>query len=393
MTQPYPPLALAATLLLAVILTACAPMPPVSEVEAAGQEPHEVPFRRGGYPTLAPLLRQVTPAVVNVAVETTLSEQDHPFLSDPNFRRFLETLDIPFPESVEGGRQQSVGSGLIVDAAHGYVLTNAHVIKNASRITVTLKDRRSFSARLLGTDPRADIAVLVLTPVPSGLSALQFGDSDRLEVGDFVLAIGNPFGLDYSLTTGVISALDRTIQGEQGQSIQHLIQTDAAINPGNSGGPLLDSAGRLIGVNTAIFSPSGAFAGIGFAVPVDTVNRVVPELIAHGHFQRPTLGIKADDAISDRVLGQLGLSGVLVLQVEPGSAAERAGLRGTKAERGGGLALGDIILAVNDEAVDSLTVLIDLLERHKVGDQVILTLDRAGETHKVAVLLQGRKAQ
>ncbi len=278
MTQPYPPLALAATLLLAVILTACAPMPPVSEVDAAGQEPHEVPFRRGGYPTLAPLLRQVTPAVVNVAVETTLSEQDHPFLSDPNFRRFLETLDIPFPESVEGGRQQSVGSGLIVDAAHGYVLTNAHVIKNASRITVTLKDRRSFSARLLGTDPRADIAVLVLTPVPSGLSALQFGDSDRLEVGDFVLAIGNPFGIGQTVTSGIISALGR--EGMGGEGVGGLIQTDASINPGNSGGPLIDLGGKVVGINTALLGPTGGNVGIGFATPANRAQVALRRVIA-----------------------------------------------------------------------------------------------------------------
>lgn len=278
MTQPYPPLALAATLLLAVILTACAPMPPVSEVEAVGKEPHEVPFRRGGYPTLAPLLRQVTPAVVNVAVETTLSEQDHPFLSDPNFRRFLETLDIPFPESVEGGRQQSVGSGLIVDAAHGYVLTNAHVIKNASRITVTLKDRRSFSARLLGTDPRADIAVLVLTPVPSGLSALQFGDSDRLEVGDFVLAIGNPFGIGQTVTSGIISALGR--EGMGGEGVGGLIQTDASINPGNSGGPLIDLGGKVVGINTALLGPTGGNVGIGFATPANRAQIALRRVIA-----------------------------------------------------------------------------------------------------------------
>ncbi len=287
---------------------------------------------------------------------------------------------------------RGTGSGFVWDE-QGHIVTNYHVIKGVRSARVGLWDQRAYDAEIIGASPEHDLAVLRIRVPTSRPIPLPIGTSHDLRVGQKVLAIGNPFGLDYSLTTGVISALDRTIQGEQGQSIQHLIQTDAAINPGNSGGPLLDSAGRLIGVNTAIFSPSGAFAGIGFAVPVDTVNRVVPELIAHGHFQRPTLGIKADDAISDRVLSQLGLSGVLVLQVEPGSAAERAGLRGTKAERGGGLALGDIILAVNEEAVDSLTVLIDLLERHKVGDQVILTLDRAGETHKVAVLLQGRKAQ
>ncbi|HSO79658.1 MAG TPA: trypsin-like peptidase domain-containing protein [Chromatiaceae bacterium] len=299
-----------------------------------------------------------------------------------------QVLDIWTRDITEIPR--GTGSGFVWDD-QGHIVTNYHVIKGVRSARVGLWDQRTYDADLVGASPEHDLAVLRIRVPTSRPMPLPIGTSQDLRVGQKVLAIGNPFGLDYSLTTGVISALDRTIQGDKGQSIQHLIQTDAAINPGNSGGPLLDSAGRLIGINTAIFSPSGAFAGIGFAVPVDTVNRVVPELIAHGLFQRPTLGIKADDAISERVLGQLGLSGVLVLQVEPGSAAEQAGLRGTKAERGGGIALGDIILAVNDQPVDSLGKLIDLLERHQVGTQVILTLDRAGETRKVGVVLQGRK--
>jgi S1-C subfamily serine protease len=261
---------------LAMLAIACAPLPSRSIEEtgarddrAGGKEPLEVAMRRGGNPTLAPLLRQVTPAVVNVAVETKIALKDHPFLSDPNFRRFLETMEIPFPETMEGGRQQSVGSGLIVDASHGYVLTNAHVIKNASRITVTLKDRRSFSARLLGTDTAADIAVLVLKPVPAGLSALQFGDSDRLEVGDFVLAIGNPFGIGQTVTSGIVSALGREGVGGDGVGLGGLIQTDASINPGNSGGPLIDLDGRVVGINTALLGPTGGNVGIGFATPAN----------------------------------------------------------------------------------------------------------------------------
>ncbi|MGB4334065.1 MAG: trypsin-like peptidase domain-containing protein [Chromatiaceae bacterium] len=269
--------ALAATFL-AMALVACAPMPTAPVAEEGGRDTLEVPFRRGGNPTLAPLLRQVTPAVVNVAVETTIPQRDHPFLSDPNFRRFLETMDIPFPESVEGGRQQSVGSGLIVDAAQGYVLTNAHVIKDASRITVTLKDRRSFSARLLGTDAAADIAVLVLTPVPPGLSALQFGDSDRLEVGDFVLAIGNPFGIGQTVTSGIISALGR--EGMGGAGVGGLIQTDASINPGNSGGPLIDLSGLVVGINTALLGPTGGNVGIGFATPANRAQVALRRVIA-----------------------------------------------------------------------------------------------------------------
>jgi S1-C subfamily serine protease len=261
---------------LTMLAIACAPLPSRSIEEtgarddrAGGKEPLEVAMRRGGNPTLAPLLRQVTPAVVNVAVETKIALKDHPFLSDPNFRRFLETMEIPFPETMEGGRQQSVGSGLIVDASQGYVLTNAHVIKNASRITVTLKDRRSFSARLLGTDTAADIAVLVLEPVPAGLSALQFGDSDRLEVGDFVLAIGNPFGIGQTVTSGIVSALGREGVGGDGVGLGGLIQTDASINPGNSGGPLIDLDGRVVGINTALLGPTGGNVGIGFATPAN----------------------------------------------------------------------------------------------------------------------------
>ena len=281
MTRRQRPLAQAAALLaVAMLLIACAPLPSTTASDTDGKEPPGMVWRQGGNPTLAPLLRQVTPAVVNVAVETQIPLQDHPFLKDPNFRRFLETMDIPFPESLEGGRQQSVGSGLIVDASHGYVLTNAHVIKNASRITVTLKDRRSFSARLLGTDAAADIAVLVLNTVPAGLSALQFGDSDRLEVGDFVLAIGNPFGIGQTVTSGIVSALGREGVGGDGQGLGGLIQTDASINPGNSGGPLIDLNGRVVGINTALLGPTGGNVGIGFATPANRAQAALRRVIA-----------------------------------------------------------------------------------------------------------------
>jgi S1-C subfamily serine protease len=218
---------------------------------------------------------------------------------------------------------------------------------------------------------------------------VPIGRSRDLRVGQKVFAIGNPFGLDYTLTTGVISALDRSIESEEGRVIEHLIQTDAAINPGNSGGPLLDSAGRVIGINTAIFSPSGTFAGIGFAVPVDTVNRIVPDLIAFGRYVRPSLGITADDEVGRFMLEDLGVEGVLVLQVAPGSAAERAGLRGTKVIPDGGVIVGDIILSVDGKRVTGVDGLIELLRDYSIGDRVQLLVYRDGETKELSAVLAG----
>jgi S1-C subfamily serine protease len=250
-----------------------------------------------------------------------------------------------------------------------------------------MSDQRNYDAILVGASPEHDLAVLRIDAPAAKLNAIPLGTSRDLKVGQKVVAIGNPFGLDYTLTTGVISALNRTIPTESGGEIDHLIQTDAAINPGNSGGPLIDSAGRLIGINTAIFSPSGSSTGIGFAVPVDTANRIVPQLIAHGRYVRPSLGIAADDDLSERVLDEVGLSGILVLKVEEGSPAAKAGLQPARVARNGDLILGDVILAVEGNAVDGLNALIAQLERHAIGDRVVLTVYRNGAEVQVPVQL------
>ena len=228
-----------------------------------------------GYPSLAPLLRPITPAVVNISVDSETRLEEHPFLRDPAFRRFLERFDLPLPESMQRQRTQSVGSGVIIDAARGYVLTNAHVIRDASEITVTLKDRSSFRATLIGSDVSADTAVLQIPPVSA--PALRFGDSSALEVGDFVVAIGNPFGIGQTVTSGIVSAVGRG--GIAGDTLGGLIQTDASINPGNSGGPLVNLAGEVVGINTALIGPSGGNVGIGFSVPSNRVQRAMHRII------------------------------------------------------------------------------------------------------------------
>ena len=279
------------------------------------------------------------------------------------------------------------GSGFVWDD-HGHIVTNNHVVEGASAARVRLSDGRDTAASLVGVSPAHDLAVIkvdVSNPPPP----LPIGSSHDLRVGQATLAIGNPFGLDWTLTAGIVSALDRSLPSEDGRNlIEHLIQTDAAINPGNSGGPLLDSAGRLIGVNTAIFSPSGASAGVGFAVPVDTVNRVVPQLIASGKYVRPALGIQVDDRLSQLVTEQLGVKGVAVLRVTPGSPAAAAGLRGARAQENGALVPGDVIVAVDGESVDSVARLLGRLDERKVGDAVRLTILRDGQKTDVNVTLQ-----
>jgi S1-C subfamily serine protease len=277
------------------------------------------------------------------------------------------------------------GTGFIWDEA-GHVVTNFHVVRDAQRLQVVLADQSSWPADLVGGAPDFDLAVVRIQAPPAKLKPLALGTSADLKVGQKVFAIGNPFGLDQTLTTGVISALGRQIQSVSGRPIDNVIQTDAAINPGNSGGPLLDSSARLIGVNTAIESPTGAFAGIGFAIPVDTVNQVVPELIRSGKVARPGLGVRL---IDPQTAGGLGVDkGVLVMEATPGGAAAQAGIRPTRRRPDGRVQLGDIIIAIDDQAVRTLADLLRILKDRRVGDQVTVTVERDGRPVELKVTLQ-----
>ena len=285
----------------------------------------------------------------------------------------LNVMEIP----------RGAGSGFVWDR-RGHVVTNYHVVQAGNTHEVTLADQSSWSATPVGGAPEKDLAVLRIDAPAAKLHPIDIGTSNDLIVGQAVLAIGNPFGFDQTLTTGVISALGREIESQSGVPISDVIQTDAAINPGNSGGPLLDSAGRLIGVNTAIVSPSGAYAGIGFAIPVDTVNWVVPDLIAYGSIRRPTLGVQlANDSVNRR----LRLDGVLILDVVAGTGADSAGLRSTTRDRRGQVDLGDVIVAVEGQPVRSSSELRLRLEQRRVGDAVTVTVDRGGRRRDLEVRL------
>ena len=284
---------------------------------------------------------------------------------------------------------RGTGSGFIWDDA-GHVITNYHVIEGASEAIVKLSDGSDYKASLTGASPAHDIAVLRISAGFKRPLPVPLGTSGDLRVGQKVFAIGNPFGLDWTLTTGIVSALDRSLSGENG-TIEHLIQTDAAINPGNSGGPLLDSAGRLIGINTAIYSPSGASAGIGFAVPVDTLNRVVPQLIKSGAYTRPSLGVELDERINQRLKAALKVEGVVILKVPDGSAALRAGLQGAKITADGELIPGDIITAADGRQVDTVGKLNAALDERTAGETFNLTISRGGKTMEIPVVLQSGK--
>jgi len=285
---------------------------------------------------------------------------------------------------------KGTGSGFVWDD-QGHIVTNYHVIAGAKAAQVRLSDQRGFPAELVGASPENDLAVLRIKVPEQRPAPLPLGTSRDLLVGQKVLAIGNPFGFDHTLTTGVISALDRSIDGEDGDAIHRVIQIDAAINPGNSGGPLLDSAGRLIGVNTSIYSPSGASAGIGFAVPADTVNRVVPELIAFGYFRRPTVGLVVIDQISTTVVRKLGVKGVLILEVAPRSPAALAGVQGSRLLRDGSVIPGDVLQAIDGTPVESASAIDKVLDGKRIGDRVVLSLWRDGKAFQVPIVLAAEK--
>jgi serine protease DegQ len=354
----------AGELALLALLAACAGPPPadvaapapVASAPAASAGAMVDPER--GVITMAPLLERVTPAVVNIAVRSRVQVQTSPMLDDPFFRRFFDVPELPRERDV-----LSAGSGVIVDAGQGYVLTNSHVIANAREIQVTLKDRRTYPARLIGSDPETDIALLELDA--PDLAAVVLGDSDRVEVGDLVIAIGNPFGLGQTVTSGIVSALGRGGLGIEGY--EDFIQTDASINPGNSGGALVNSKGELVGINTAILGPTGGNIGIGFAVPVNMARAVMAQLVAQGEVRRGRLGLVIQDltpALADAADLDLR-GGAVVTRVEPRSAAERAGLR-----------QGDVVTEVNGLPVDDAADLRNLIGLMPVGTELDIVLYR-----------------
>jgi S1-C subfamily serine protease len=287
--------------------------------------------------------------------------------------RFARQVEVP----------AGTGSGFIWDTL-GHVVTNHHVVQRARGFSVTLHDHRSFDADLVGSDPRKDIAVLKLREVPDNLRPIRVERGLELMVGQKTLAIGNPFGLDQTLTIGIVSALGRSVPGVGGVTIRDMVQTDAAINPGNSGGPLLDSSGRLIGMNTMIFSGSGSSAGIGFAVPVSSIIRIVPQIIKGGKADRIGIGVGIDPL--QRFERQYGIRGVLVLSVPEDSPAAKAGLRGTTRTRRG-VSLGDVIVAIDGEAVNNYDDFYNIVDRHQPGEKVVLMVQRGAQRVPLEVTL------
>jgi serine protease DegQ len=325
-------------------------------------------------PSLAPMLARITPGVVNIAVRGRVREQN-PLLQDPFFRRFFS---LPQNQQPQERETLASGSGIIIDAAQGYVLTNRHVVENATQIEVTTKDNRRLPAKLIGRDPITDVAVL---QVPShNLTAVPMGDSDRLQVGDFVLAIGNPFGIGQTVTSGIVSALGRSglnIEGDD--AYEDFIQTDASINPCNSGGPLVNLLGECIGINKAILAPGGGSIGIGFAVPINMARRAMEQLIRDGEVKRGRIGVAIQDLTPDlaEAMKTAHTTGAVIARVEPGSPADRAGLH-----------QGDLVVAVNGVPVRSGTHLRNTIGLTRIGSDVDLKIDRRGSEYSLGVKVE-----
>ena len=279
---------------------------------------------------------------------------------------------------------QGSGSGFLWDR-RGHIVTNFHVVYNADAISVALADQKEYQAKVVGVDPDHDLAVLKIEAPSQEMEPVRLGQSQGLRVGQQVLAIGNPFGLDHTLTTGVVSAIGRTIKSLNNRTIEGVIQTDAAINPGNSGGPLLDRVGRVIGINTQIVSPSGAFAGVGFAVPVNTIKRVVPDLIRYGKLRKPGLGVRL---VADAIVKRWGIAGVVIRMVERGGAAERAGLQGVRENRFGKIELGDVIVGLAGTPVKEIDDFLTVLDKFKIGEKVVVDYLRKGRQRQTSVILQ-----
>jgi len=328
------------------------------------------PSAPGQVPSLAPMLKTVLPTVVNIAVSAKVQIQN-PLLNDPFFRRFFNV-----PNQPQEREEQAIGSGVIVDAAKGYVLTNNHVVAQADKIKVRLNDDRQVDAKLIGTDPQTDLAVLQIKA--EGLTALPLGDSDALQVGDFVVAIGSPFNLRQTVTSGIVSGLGRRNAGGDDGAYQDFIQTDASINPGNSGGALINLKGELVGINSQILSGSGGSIGIGFSIPVNLAKSVMTQLIASGKVDRGRIGIVGQNVTPElaKAFGLKDSHGALVARVVPGSPAEKAGL---KAE--------DVVTQANGKTIKDMPELRNLIGLLKVGDKVDLTVLRGGETKKISVVV------
>jgi serine protease Do/serine protease DegQ len=331
-------------------------------------------------PTLAPMIKRVSPSVVSIATRGTVQDArgTNPLLEDPFFRRFFGD---ELPQNPRERDFQAAGSGVVVDEKNGYIITNAHVVENAKEITVTTEDGHNYTAKVLGSDPGTDVAVLKLNEKDVKLPAITLGDSGQAEVGDFVVAIGNPFGLEHTVTSGIISAKGRAPQFTR-EGYEDFIQTDASINPGNSGGALVNLKGELLGINSAILSRSGGNIGIGFAVPVNMVKNVMGELIQFGEVKRGLLGVVTQTlgpGDQDAVGVPANTQGALVTQVQKGSAAEKAGLK-----------INDVITSVNGRTVKSGGELRNSIGMLRVGDKVEIGLLRDGKPRKVAASIGAR---